>query len=142
MLYNADQIREILPHRYPFLLVDRIEEVIDEKIVIAKKCITANEPFFQGHFPQKNVLPGVLMLEIMAQAGAVLLLSIEKNKGKIAYFTGVKDAKFRGMVIPGDVLDIKVELLKFKMGFGYAQGTISVDGKVVCEAEISFAIGD
>lgn len=142
MLYNADQIREILPHRYPFLLVDRIEEVIDEKIVIAKKCITANEPFFQGHFPQKNVLPGVLMLEIMAQAGAVLLLSNEKNKGKIAYFTGVKEAKFRGMVIPGDVLDIKVELLKFKMGFGYAQGTISVEGKVVCEALISFAVGD
>lgn len=142
MLYNADQIREILPHRYPFLLVDRIEEVIDDKVVIAKKCVTTNEPFFQGHFPQKNVMPGVLLLEVMAQAGAVLLLSIDKYKGKIAYFTGVKDAKFRGMVTPGDVLDIRVELQKFKMGFGYALGTISVDGKVVCEAEISFAIGD
>ena len=142
MVYDVNQIREILPHRYPFLLVDRVEEIIDNKIVIAKKCITANEPFFQGHFPQKSDLPGVLMLEIMAQAGAVLLLSIEENKGKIAYFTGVKNAKFRGMVVPGDVLDIKVELIKFKMGFGFAQGTISVDGKVVCEAEISFAVGD
>ena len=117
MVYDVNQIREILPHRYPFLLVDRVEEIIDNKIVIAKKCITANEPFFQGHFPQKSVLPGVLMLEIMAQAGAVLLLSIEENKGKIAYFTGVKNANFRGMVVPGDVLDIKFDLIKFKIVF-------------------------
>lgn len=142
MIYDIDQIREILPHRYPFLLVDRIEQIIDDKIVIAKKCITANEPFFQGHFPKKNVMPGVLLLEVMAQAGAVLLLSKEENKGKIAYFTGVKNAKFRGMVVPGDVLDIRVEMIKFKMGFGFAEGKISVDGKLICEAEISFAIGD
>lgn len=142
MVYDIDQIREILPHRYPFLLVDRIEEIIDNKIVIAKKCVTANEPFFQGHFPGKSVMPGVLQLEIMAQAGAVLLLSMEENKGKIAYFTGVKDAKFRGMIVPGDVLDIKVELIKFKMGFGFAKGVISVNGKSVCEAEISFAVGN
>ena len=142
MVYNSDQIKEILPHRYPFLLVDRIEEIIDNKIVIAKKCLSVNEPFFQGHFPQKAVMPGVLMLEAMAQAGACLLLSQEENKGKIAFFAGVKNAKFRGVVTPGDVIEIRVELDKIKMGIGFANGVITVDGKKVCEAEISFAIGE
>lgn len=142
MLYNSDQIKEILPHRYPFLLVDRIEEIIDNRIVVAKKCLSVNEPFFQGHFPQKAVMPGVLMLEAMAQAGACLLLSQEENKGKIAFFAGVKNAKFRGVVTPGDVIEIRVELDKIKMGIGFANGVITVDGKKVCEAEISFAIGE
>lgn len=140
MLYDANQIREILPHRYPFLLIDRVVDIIDDKKVIAIKCVSQNEPFFQGHFPQAPIMPGVLQLEAMAQAGAIAILRREENKGKLAIFAGANNVKWRKMIVPGDVLEIEVELTKQKGPFGFGEGTIKVDGKVACQAEISFVI--
>ena len=105
---NIQQIKEIIPHRYPMLLIDRVEELIDGEKVIAKKNVTINEPFFQGHFPHEPVMPGVLIVEAMAQAGAVALLSLEQFRGKTAYFGGIDKAKFRQKVTPGDTLILEV----------------------------------
>lgn len=140
MLYNVKQIKEILPHRYPFLLIDRVRDIMDDKIIDAVKCVTANEPFFQGHFPNEPIMPGVLLLEAMAQAGAIVILRKEENKGKIAMFTGANNVKWRKMVVPGDVLDIHVELTRQRANYGWASGTIMVDGELACQAEISFII--
>ncbi|AYW50904.1 3-hydroxyacyl-[acyl-carrier-protein] dehydratase FabZ [Tetragenococcus halophilus] len=138
---NIQEIKEIIPHRFPMLLIDRIEELEEGKRIVAKKNVTVNEPFFQGHFPHEPVMPGVLIIEAMAQAGAVSLLSLEQFRGKTAYFGGIDKAKFRKKVTPGDTLMLEVELLKVKSSAGVGKGIARVDGKKVAEAELTFMIG-
>lgn len=140
MIYNSNEIQKIIPHRYPFLLVDVIEEIIDDKIIIGKKAVSANEMQFLGHFPDKHVMPGVLIVESLAQTGAVLLLSKEENKGKLVYFAGINKLRFKRQVVPGDTLILKVELIKMKAGIGFASATASVDGKIAVKGEIMFAL--
>lgn len=138
---NIQEIKEIIPHRYPFLLLDTVEEIVIGEKVIAKKNVTINEPFFQGHFPGEPVMPGVLILEALAQAGAVALLSMPDFKGKTAYFGGIDKAKFRQKVVPGDTLMLEVEIMKVKSVAGIGKGTATVNGKKVAEAELTFMIG-
>ncbi|GMA43922.1 3-hydroxyacyl-[acyl-carrier-protein] dehydratase FabZ [Tetragenococcus halophilus subsp. halophilus DSM 20339] len=126
---NIQEIKEIIPHRFPMLLIDRIEELEEGERIVAKKNVTVNEPFFQGHFPHEPVMPGVLIIEAMAQAGAVSLLSLEQFRGKTAYFGGIDKAKFRKKVTPGDTLMLEVELLKVKSSAGVGKGVARVDGK-------------
>ena len=135
------EIMELLPHRQPFLLLDTVEELEPGKRATARKCVTYNEPFYNGHFPQEPVMPGVLVLEAMAQTGAVAVLSLPEYKGKTGYLGGIRSARFRGKVVPGDVLVLEVEMIRQKgpMGIGAAKAT--VDGKIVAEAELTFAIG-
>ncbi|WP_122646861.1 3-hydroxyacyl-ACP dehydratase FabZ [Enterococcus mediterraneensis] len=140
-LMTVEEIKKIIPHRYPFLLIDRVEEMEIGKKIVAKKNVSVNEPFFQGHFPHEPVMPGVLILEAMAQAGAVALLSLENFQGKTAYFGGIDKAKFRRKVTPGDTLMLEVELLKVKSSAGIGKGVAYVDGKKVAEAELTFMIG-
>ena len=140
-LMNIVQIKEIIPHRYPMLLIDRVEELIEGQRIVAKKNVTINEPFFQGHFPHEPVMPGVLIVEAMAQAGAVALFSLPQFKGKTAYFGGIDKAKFRKKVTPGDTLILEVEILKIKANAGLGKGIARVDGKKVAEAELTFMIG-
>ena len=122
-------------------MVDRIKEMEVGKRAVGKKCVTYNEPFFAGHFPQEPVMPGVLIIEALAQVGAVCCLSAEENKGKIGFLGGVNKAKFRGKVVPGDVLNLEVEMIKVKGPVGVGKGTATVDGKVVASGEITFMIG-
>ncbi|OJG50743.1 (3R)-hydroxymyristoyl-[acyl-carrier-protein] dehydratase 2 [Enterococcus haemoperoxidus] len=140
-MMNIQEIKEIIPHRYPFLLLDTVEEIVVGEKVIAKKNVTINEPFFQGHFPGEPVMPGVLILEALAQAGAVALLSMPDFKGKTAYFGGIDKAKFRQKVVPGDTLMLEVEIMKVKSIAGIGKGTATVNGKKVAEAELTFMIG-
>ncbi len=143
MHLDLEQIKEIIPHRDPFLLIDEVIDVEPGVRVTAKKHIKENEDWFRGHFPGNPVQPGVLMIEMLAQAGAVCALSMEENKGKIAFFAGIDKARFKGVVRPGDTLTLEVEMTKFKgpIGFGKAVAT-NQDGKKVVVAEISFALGD
>ena len=137
---NVKEIMEIIPHRYPFLLLDRVESIEGNKI-IAKKNVTMNEYFFQGHYPNEPVMPGVLIVEAMAQAGAVAILSKDEFRGKTPFFGGINNAKFRKMVKPGDTLTLEVELLKIRSMAGMGKGIAYVDGKKVAEAELTFIIG-
>ena len=139
MKLNLEQIKEIIPHRDPFLLIDEMIEMTETKAVGIKK-ITENEFYFKGHFPSKPVMPGVLIIESLAQVGAVVLLSKEQFKGKIAFFAGIKEAKFRHPVLPGDVLRLECELIKIRGNYGIGQAYAYVSDKLVCEAVISFAI--
>lgn len=143
MYLDLEQIKEIIPHRDPFLLIDEVIELEPGVRVTAKKHIKENEDWFRGHFPGNPVQPGVLMIEMLAQAGAVCALSMEENKGKIAFFAGIDKARFKGVVRPGDTLTLSVEMTKFKgpIGFGKAVAT-NQDGKKVVVAEISFALGE
>ena len=141
MVMDIKEIMETIPHRQPFLLIDRVEEIVEGEKVIATKNVSYNEPFFAGHFPQEPVMPGVLIIEALAQTGAVCALSADEYKGKIAFLGGVNKAKFRGKVVPGDVLTLEVEMIKVKGPVGVAQGTATVDGKKVASAEITFMIG-
>ena len=141
-VYTTKEIMEILPHRAPFLLIDTVEELEPGKRVVAKKCVTFNEPFFQGHFPGNPVMPGVLICEALAQAGAVAILGLDENKGKTAYFASMDKVKFKKKVVPGDVLMLEVELVKIKGPFGIAKATATVDGKVAVSGEFSFALGE
>lgn len=138
---DIKEIMEVLPHRYPFLLIDRVTEVIEGKSVKGYKNVTMNEQFFNGHFPNYPVMPGVLVLEAMAQTGAVAVLSMDKFKGKTPLFAGADKVRWRGQVVPGDRLDLSCEIIKFKGPIGIGKALASVDGKKVCEAEIMFAIG-
>ena len=131
---------EILPHRAPFLLVDRIDELEPGKKAVGVKAVTYNEPFFQGHFPQEPVMPGVLICEALAQVGAVALLSCEEYKGKIALFGGIQKARFRQKVVPGDVLTLKTELVKIKGPVGVGKATAYLGDKVCVEAELTFVV--
>ena len=140
-MLTIEEIKEIIPHRYPMLLIDRVEELEAGKSIKAKKNVSVNEPFFQGHFPHEPVMPGVLIVEAMAQAGAVALLSMEELKGKTAYFGGIDKAKFRKKVVPGDTLVLEVELTKVRSSAGCGKGIAYVDGKKVAEAELTFMIG-
>ncbi|MBM7710508.1 MULTISPECIES: 3-hydroxyacyl-ACP dehydratase FabZ [Enterococcus] len=140
-MLTIEEIKEIIPHRYPMLLIDRVEELEAGKSITAKKNVSVNEPFFQGHFPHEPVMPGVLIVEAMAQAGAVALLSMDEFKGKTAYFGGIDKAKFRKKVVPGDTLLLEVELTKVRSAAGCGKGIAYVDGKKVAEAELTFMIG-
>ena len=140
MELNSNQIAEILPHRYPFALVDRIVDGKSGKWAKGIKCVTVNEPFFQGHFPQYHVMPGVLIVEAMAQVGGVALLSMPENKGKLALFGGIKNARFRRQVTPGDVLEIECTLTKQKGPVGIGEAKATVDGQVAATAELTFAL--
>ena len=133
---------EIIPHRQPFLLLDTIEELEPGVRAVGKKCVSYNEPYFAGHFPKEPVMPGVLIIEAMAQAGAVAILSEPENKGKTAYFAGLSQARFKQKVIPGDVLTLELEIIKQKGPVGVGRGTAKVDGKLAASAELTFAIGD
>ena len=142
-MFNIKEIKEILPHRYPLLLVDRVieMEIGDKKFVRAYKNVSANEEFFNGHFPEEPIMPGVLILEALAQAGAVAILSMEQFKGKIPLFAGTNKVRFKNKVVPGDKLELYCEIIRLKGPVGIGKGIATVDGKIVCEAEILFAIG-
>lgn len=140
-MLDINEIKKILPHRYPFLLVDCIEEMEPGVKAVGYKNVTVNEPFFQGHFPEYPVMPGVLLIEALAQVGAVAILSLEENKGKLAFFGSIKNAKFRKQVIPGDVVRLETEIIKCKGPMGVGKAIATVDGKMAAEAEISFMIG-
>lgn len=141
-LLGIEQIMEIIPHRYPFLLVDRITEIEPGKRIVGYKNLTMNEEFYQGHFPGKPVMPGVLQVEAMAQVGAVLMLSQEENKGKIPFFMSVNNCKFRKPVLPGDRLYMEIEVTKLRAKTGQVAAKGYVDGKVVVQADLMFALGD
>ncbi len=138
---DIKEIMEILPHRAPFLLIDRIEELEEGKRVVAIKNVSYNEPYFMGHFPQEPVMPGVLIIEAMAQAGAVAVLKKQENRGKIAYFAGIKSARFKRKVVPGDVLRLEVEIIKEKGPIGVGLGKAYVGDALAAQAEITFSIG-
>lgn len=137
---DIKEIMEIIPHRYPFLLIDKVIKIEENKIT-AIKNVTANEHYFQGHFPSEPVMPGVLIIESLAQAGAVALLSKDEFKGKIAYFAGINNAKFRRKVVPGDTLRLEVELTKIRGKAGVGYGIAYVEDKKVCEGELTFMVG-
>ncbi|MBQ2935194.1 MAG: 3-hydroxyacyl-ACP dehydratase FabZ [Lachnospiraceae bacterium] len=139
-LLSAKEIMEIIPHRQPFMLIDTIEEMEPGVRAVAKKCVSYNEPFFNGHFPGEPVMPGVLIIEALAQTGAVAILSLEENKGKTAYFAAINSAKFKQKVVPGDVLMLETEIIKVKGPIGIGKATALVNGKVAAQAELTFAI--
>lgn len=139
-LLSAKEIMEIIPHRQPFMLIDTVEELTPGVRAVARKCVSYNEPFFQGHFPAEPVMPGVLIVEALAQTGAVAILSLEKNKGKTAYFAAIQSAKFKKKVVPGDVLVLETEIIKTKGSIGIGKATATVDGKVAVQAELTFAV--
>ena len=137
---SVDEIKEIIPHRYPFLLIDQVVDYEPGKFADARKCVTVNEPFFQGHFPQYPVMPGVLIIEALAQTGAVALLSMPANKGKIALFGGIKNARFKKQVRPGDVLELHCELTRMHGPVGMGTAVATINGKTAVQAELTFAV--
>ena len=139
---NSHEIAALLPHRFPFALVDRITDGEPGVWAKGRKCVSMGEPVFCGHFPQEHVMPGVLLIEAMAQVGAVAILSLPEYAGRIAYFGGIKSARFRGKVIPGDVVDLECRLIKRRGAIGIGAAKAVVDGKVVAAAELTFAVGE
>ena len=140
MSMTTQEIMEILPHRHPFLLIDTVEEVEPGVRAVAKKNVTFNEPFFAGHFPENPVMPGVLIVEALAQTGAVAALSLPENKGKLALFGGIKNARFRRQVVPGDVLTLHCELVQQHGAVGVGKASAWVDGKCAVTAELTFVL--
>ena len=138
-LMDINDIKRILPHRYPFLLVDRIVEIEGRERIVGVKSVTGNEPFFSGHFPERPVMPGVLIIEALAQTAGVLMLNTPENRGKLAFFMGIDSAKFRRPVVPGDQLRLEIEVLRWKTRIGKVKGRALVDGRIVAEAELSFS---
>lgn len=139
-LLTFDEIKKIIPHRYPFLLIDRIIELEDGKKCTGIKQVSGNEPFFQGHFPDYAVMPGVLIVEALAQVGAVAVLKLEENQGKLAMFTGIDKCRFKKQVTPGDTLQLEVEMTRVKGPLGKGVAKATVNGEIACSCEISFAI--
>ncbi|SEN50246.1 3-hydroxyacyl-[acyl-carrier-protein] dehydratase [Mesobacillus persicus] len=139
-MLDINEIKEIIPHRYPFLLIDKITEVEDGKRAVGLKNVTANEEFFNGHFPDYPVMPGVLIVEALAQVGAVAMLKPEENRGKLAFFAGIDNCRFKRQVKPGDQLRLEVEMIKVRGPMGKGKGIATVNGEVACETEIMFAL--
>ena len=142
MEFNSNEIEKIIPHRYPFLLVDKIIDGVEGEWARGIKCVTANEPFFQGHFPGYKVMPGVLIIEALAQVGAVALLSIDEFKGKIALFGGIKNAKFKRQITPGDVIELECKLTKRRGNVGFGEAIAKVGEEVAVVADLTFFISD
>ncbi len=140
MIYNSSDIQKIIPHRYPMLLIDKIVELKEGEMAVGIKNVTFNEQFFQGHFPENPVMPGVLIIEALAQTGAVAILSLEKFKSKTVYFGGIKSAKFKKKVCPGDTLRLVTNITKLKGGFGIGSAAAFVDDEIAAEAELIFAV--
>lgn len=140
-MLGIKEIQEIIPHRHPFLLIDRIEELEPGVRAVGYKAVTYNEPQFAGHFPGEPVMPGVLIVEALAQTGAVAILSVEENRGKTAYFGAMDHVKFKKKVVPGDTLRLECEIIKKKGPMGVGKATAMVDGKVAVVAELTFMIG-
>ena len=140
-MLGIKEIQEIIPHRHPFLLVDCVEELEPGVRAVGYKSVTYNEPYFAGHFPQEPVMPGVLIVEALAQTGAVAILSVEENKGKTAYIGAMKNVKFKKKVLPGDKLRLECEIIKQKGPVGVGKAVATVDGKVAVSAELTFMIG-
>lgn len=141
MTLDSNQIQEILPHRWPFQMVDKITECEPGKMARGIKCVSVNEAQFCGHFPQYHVMPGVLIIEALAQVGAVALLTMDAFKGKTAFFGGIKNARFKQQVRPGDVLELECELIRLRGSVGIGKGVARVDGKIAAQGEFTFAIG-
>ncbi|WNB92352.1 3-hydroxyacyl-ACP dehydratase FabZ [Bacillus sp. NEB1478] len=140
-MLTIEEIKEIIPHRYPFLLIDRILEVDEGQRAVGIKNVTANEEFFNGHFPEYPVMPGVLIVEALAQVGAVAMLKKEENRGRLAFFAGIDNCRFKKQVVPGDQLRLEVEMTRVRGSIGKGKGIATVDGQVACEVEITFALG-
>lgn len=141
-MLNCNEIQKIIPHRYPFLLIDRVDEIVPGERAIGYKNVTANEYFFQGHFPGEMVMPGVLIIEALAQVGAVAILIEEKYEGKLVYFGGINKARFKKKVVPGDCLSLDTKIIKRKGQFGLGKAVATVNGQIAVEAELIFAIGN
>jgi 3-hydroxyacyl-[acyl-carrier-protein] dehydratase len=137
---DIDEIKKIIPHRYPFLLIDRIEEIEEGVSAVGLKNVSANEPFFQGHFPDYPVMPGVLIVEALAQVGAVVLLSLPENRGKVALFAGIDKIRFKRQVKPGDVLRLECRISRRRGPIGFGEAEATCDGQLVCSGELMFAI--
>lgn len=142
MKLTKEEIMDIIPHRDPFLLIDEVIEMEEGKRIVAIKNVSADEYYFKGHFPQEKVMPGVLIIEALAQAGAVAVLSLPQNKGRIAYFGGIKDAKFREKVVPGDTLRLELEIENLRSRGGMGVGAVYKGEKLCCRASIMFMLGD
>lgn len=140
IVLNIDEIKNLIPHRYPFLLVDKILEVEPGKSAIGIKNVTVNEPFFQGHFPEFPIMPGVLIVESMAQVGCVAMMSLEENRGKLGVFAGIDKVRFKRQVRPGDTLKMEVEMLSIRRNIGKAIGKAYVEDQLVCSGELMFAL--
>jgi 3-hydroxyacyl-[acyl-carrier-protein] dehydratase len=140
-MLDITQIKDIIPHRYPFLLIDRILEVEEGKRAVGIKNVSANEPFFSGHFPEYPVMPGVLIVEALAQVGAVAILIKPENRGRLAFFAGIDQCRFKRQVKPGDQLRLEVEITRVRGTIGKGKAIATVDGEIACEAEITFALG-
>ncbi len=139
-MLNIDQIKELIPHRYPFLLVDRVIELDEGKRAVGIKNVSANEPFFQGHFPDYPIMPGVLIIEAMAQVGCVAMMSMNENKGKLGVFAGIDKVRFKKEVRPGDVLTMEVEMISVRRNIGKAIGKAYVKEELACSGELMFAL--
>lgn len=138
---GVKEIEQIIPHRHPFLLVDVVEDYEPGVYAVGYKCVTYREEFFKGHFPQEPVMPGVLIIEALAQVGAVAILSLEENQGKTAYFGGIQKCRFREKVVPGDRLKLETKIIRRKGPLGIGEAVASVDGKVAATAELTFMVG-